>query len=110
MHLSRKHLPHIDRVPSYSHHRSMTWITGARHGLSCASQSLRGIFSQVEDGARVDLNTTLQHHLGEIAVADAVLAVPADAQQDDLDRKAAAFEQGQQDGSSDSRLSLHRQG
>ena len=32
-----------------------------------------------EDRRRVDLDTTLMHHFGEIAVTDAVLAVPAHA-------------------------------
>jgi hypothetical protein len=41
---------------------------------------------------------------------DAVLAVPAHAQQDDLDRKATALEQSQQDGSSTGRPSLNCQG
>jgi hypothetical protein len=73
--------------------------------------NLRGIaLDPTKDRAWMDADTALGHHLGEIAVADAILAVPADAQQDDLDRKAAVLEQGQQDGSSDSRLSLHRQG
>src|SRR3712207_5657443 len=53
-----------------------------------------------KDGRWVDLDTALLHHFGEIAVADAVLAVPAHAQQDDLNWKAAALEQGQQGGSS----------
>jgi hypothetical protein len=42
-----------------------------------------------EDCRRIDLDTTLLHHFGEIAVADAVLAVPAHAQQDDRGWKAA---------------------
>jgi hypothetical protein len=32
-----------------------------------------------KDGGQVNLDTTLLHHLGKIPVADAVLAVPADA-------------------------------
>jgi hypothetical protein len=53
----------------------------------------------------VNLNATLLHHLSQVAVADAVLAVPAYAQQDDLRRKATAFEQKQQGSSSGSSLS-----
>ena len=34
-----------------------------------------------KDRRRVDLDTTLLHHFGEIAIADPVLAVPAHAQQ-----------------------------
>jgi hypothetical protein len=63
-----------------------------------------------KDGGWVDLDTTLLHHLGQIPVADAVLAVRAHAQQDDLDRKATALEQSQQDGSSTGRPSLNCQG
>jgi hypothetical protein len=40
-----------------------------------------------KDRGWVDLDTTLLHHLGQITVADAVLAVPAPAQQDDLNGK-----------------------
>jgi hypothetical protein len=72
---------------------------------------LRGIaLNPAKDGGWVGLDTTLLHHLGQILVADAVLAVPADAQQDDLDRKAAALEQRQQDGSSTGRPGLHCRG
>jgi hypothetical protein len=46
-----------------------------------------------ENSGWVHLNATFLHHLGQIPVADPVLAVPAHAQQDDLDRKAAALEQ-----------------
>jgi D-ribose pyranose/furanose isomerase RbsD len=56
----------------------------------------------------VNLDTTLLHHLDQITVADAVLAVPAHAQQEDLDRKAAALEQGQKGGSLTNRPSLYR--
>jgi hypothetical protein len=51
------------------------------------------------DRGWVDAYTALLHHLGEITVADPVLAVLAHAQQDRLDRKATALEQGQQDAS-----------
>jgi hypothetical protein len=54
-----------------------------------------------KDRAWIDRYTVLRHHLSQIAVADAVFAARAHAQQDDLDGKAAALEQGQQDGSSD---------
>jgi hypothetical protein len=56
-----------------------------------------------EDGARVNGDTGLLHHLGQIMVADPVFAIPAYTQQDDLDWKAAALEQRQQDGSSTNR-------
>jgi len=72
---------------------------------------LRSIaLNPAEDRAWVDADAALGHHFGEIAIADAVLAVPAHAQQDDLDRKATALEQGQQDGSSTGRPFLTRQG
>jgi hypothetical protein len=63
-----------------------------------------------EDGRWGNGDPTFLHHFGEIAIADPILAVPAHAEKDDLDRKAAALEQRQQDGSSISRLSLHCQG
>ena len=56
-----------------------------------------------KDGGWVDLNTTLLHHLDQITVADPVFAVPAHAQQDNLNQKATALEQKQQGGSSGSR-------
>ena len=37
---------------------------------------------------------TLAHHLFEVAVADAVFAIPADADQNDVGRETAAFEVG----------------
>jgi hypothetical protein len=58
----------------------------------------------------VNLNATLLHYLSEVAVADAVLAVPAHAQQDNLNGKAAALEKGQQGGSSTGRIPLNCQG
>jgi hypothetical protein len=45
----------------------------------------------------------LLHHFGQIAIADAVCAVPVHAQQDDRDRKATALEDRQQDSFSGSR-------
>ena len=63
-----------------------------------------------KDSGWVDGDTALRHHLGQIAVADAVLTVPAHAQQDDLDRKATALEQRQQGGSSMNRASLDGRG
>jgi hypothetical protein len=63
-----------------------------------------------EDRGWVNVDTALLHHLSQIAVADAILAVPAHAQQDDIDRKAAALEQRQQRGSSTGRIPLNRQG
>jgi len=63
-----------------------------------------------KEGGGIDRDTTHLHHLGQITVADAVLAVPAHARQDDLDRKTAALEQGQQSGSSLGRIPLNCQG
>jgi hypothetical protein len=51
-------------------------------------------------------DTAFGHHLGEIAIADAVLAVPAHAQQDDLNWEAAALEQRHGSGSLMNRSSL----
>jgi hypothetical protein len=62
-----------------------------------------------ENGTWVNLNPALLHHLSQVSVPDAVLAVPAHAQQDDLNRKAAALEDRQQDGSSTGRPSLNCQ-
>jgi hypothetical protein len=72
---------------------------------------LRGVtLHPAEDGGWVDLDTALLHHLGQITIADAVLAVPADAQQEDLDRATTAFEDRQQDRSSGSRHPLYCEG
>jgi hypothetical protein len=60
----------------------------------------------VEDSEWINGDTALLHHFEKIAIADAILAVLAHAQQDDLDRKATAPEQRQQDDSSHSRSSL----
>jgi hypothetical protein len=46
-----------------------------------------------EDGAWVNANTTLLYHLGQITIANPILAIPAHAQQDDLNWKAAALEE-----------------
>jgi hypothetical protein len=46
----------------------------------------------------IDLDTSFLHHFGEIAVADAILAVPPYTQRDDLDGKAA-LEKRQHSGS-----------
>ena len=40
----------------------------------------------------VDIHPALGHHLLKVPVADAIPAVPADAEQDDLGRKPAALE------------------
>jgi hypothetical protein len=48
-----------------------------------------------ENGTWVDLDATFLHHLSQITVADAILAVPAHTQQDDLNRKATVLEEGQ---------------
>jgi hypothetical protein len=58
-----------------------------------------------KNGTWIDLNATILHHLSQIAVADAVLAVPAHAQQDDPNWEAAALEHRQQGGSSTGRPS-----
>jgi len=54
----------------------------------------------------VDLDAALRHHFSQVTIADAVLAVPAHAQQDDLDRKTTAFENQQQSGSIANRAGL----
>ena len=70
---------------------------------------LRGIaLDPTEDRAWIDADTALRHHFGQITIADPALAVPAHAQQDDLNRKAAALEQRQQDGSSKNRTLIIR--
>lgn len=61
-----------------------------------------------KDRAWIDADPALGHHFCQIAIADPVLAVAAHAQQDNRDRKTAALEQRQQDGSSNDRPSLHR--
>ena len=48
-----------------------------------------------ENGAWIDLDAALLHHLSQIAAADPVLKVPAHAQQDDLNWEATELEQGQ---------------
>jgi hypothetical protein len=55
-------------------------------------------------------DAALGHHLCEIAIADPVLAVPAHAQQDDLNWKATALEQRHGSGSSMNRSSLYGRG
>jgi hypothetical protein len=47
---------------------------------------------RAEDLGWVHVDAALLPHLGEITVTDAVLTEPAHAQQDDLNRKATAFE------------------
>ncbi len=44
------------------------------------------------DGRRVHFQAALQHHLPKIAIADAVLAVPANTHQNILDRETTALE------------------
>jgi hypothetical protein len=46
----------------------------------------------------VDGDAAFAHHFLEVPVADAIPAVPADAEQDDLDRKPAALEHRHQGG------------
>jgi hypothetical protein len=48
-----------------------------------------------EEGGGIDCDATFPHHLRQVAVANPVLTVPAHAQKDDLNRKAAALEQRQ---------------
>jgi hypothetical protein len=52
-----------------------------------------------ENGGWIHLNATFLHHLRQVAVADPVLAIPAHAQKDDLNRKAAALENRHRSGS-----------
>jgi hypothetical protein len=70
----------------------------------------RVALDSAKEGGWVDADTALLHHLSQVSIADAVFAVPAHAQQDDLDRKAAALEQGQQGGSSTGRPPVNCQG
>jgi hypothetical protein len=63
-----------------------------------------------ENSGWIDLDTTLLHHVSQITIADAVLAVPPNTQQDDLGWKATALEQRQQSGSSDGRYPMYCQG
>src|SRR3712207_1235922 len=72
---------------------------------------LRGIaLDPTKDRAWTDTDTALGHHFSQIAIADPVLAVPAHAQQDDLDWETAALEQRQQGGSSIGRSGLYCRG
>ncbi|WP_083861281.1 hypothetical protein [Microvirga lotononidis] len=63
-----------------------------------------------KDRAWINADTALGHHFCQIAIADPVLAVPAHAQQDDLDWETAALEQRQQGGSSIGRSGLYCRG
>jgi DNA-binding transcriptional LysR family regulator len=63
-----------------------------------------------KDRAWTDADTAFGHHFCQIAIADPILAVPAHAQQDDLDRETAALEQRQQGGSSIGRSGLYYRG
>jgi hypothetical protein len=62
----------------------------------------RGVALHPPENRRViDVDAPLLHHFGEVSFAERVLAVPAHAQKDDLDGKAAALENGhRQQGSS----------
>jgi hypothetical protein len=54
---------------------------------------LRSIaLNPTEDRGWVDVDPTLLHHFGQIAIADAVCAVPVHPQKNDLGRKATALE------------------
>ena len=66
-------------------------------GMGAPLLNLWGIaLDPTKDRAWTDADTTLGHHFSQITIADPVLAVPAHAQQDDLDGKTAALEQAQQ--------------
>ncbi len=74
--------------------------TGGTLVLAGSLVDLRRItLDPAEEGGGIDRDTTLLHHFGQIAIADPILAVPAHAQQDDLNREAAALEHRQQDSS-----------
>jgi hypothetical protein len=73
--------------------------------------NLRGIaLDPTKDRAWIDADTALGHHFCQIAIADPVLAVPAHAQLDDLNREATALEQRHRGGSLTNRPSLSCQG
>jgi hypothetical protein len=52
------------------------------------------ILRRVKPTMRIDRHAALAHHLFKVAIADPVIAIPARAEQDYLDRKAATFEVG----------------
>ncbi len=52
----------------------------------------RVALNSTKDRGWIDRDTTLLHHFRQIAIADAVFAVPAHAQQDDFNWKATALE------------------
>jgi len=54
-----------------------------------------------EDRRGIDLHTALLHHLGQVSIRDPILAIPSLTNQDDLDRKTAALEDGHLLGSLD---------
>lgn len=56
-----------------------------------------------KEGKGIDRNAALGHHFSQITITDAIFAISAHAQQDNLNWKAAALEQGQQGGTSISR-------
>jgi hypothetical protein len=45
-----------------------------------------------EDGRGIHVHAALLHHLRQIPLGDAILAIPPNTDQDDLHRKAAALE------------------
>src|SRR5512132_1161887 len=55
-------------------------------------QLWRVVLNPPPDGRVIDHDAALRHHLLELAVADRVLAVPADALQDDEGMEAAELE------------------
>jgi hypothetical protein len=60
--------------------------------LGASEPGATGTLDPTEDGGWIDLDTAFEHHFSQITVADVVFAVPADAQKNDLNRKAAAIE------------------
>jgi hypothetical protein len=52
------------------------------------------VLNPAEKRRVIDRNAALAHHLFEIAIADPVFAIPADTDQNDVGREAAAFEIG----------------
>jgi len=63
--------------------------------MGSGGQSLRSFSAlprnRFADGV-IDHDTAFAYHLFEVAVADAVFAIPADADQNDVGRETAAFE------------------
>jgi len=91
------------------HPHAMNW--SGSPDIDGSSSRFRGVaLNPAEDRGWGNLDAPLGHHLGQIAVADPILAVPAHTQQDDLNRKAARLEQRQRGSSMTSRPSLQGRG